>query len=69
LNTTRCSSPCRWKNRPQIQSGGGDFQPLNIACVFSPPAQLLAEDKDNQNDKNVADIKQLQEDLPQEKGR
>jgi len=43
------------------------FQPLNIACVFSPPAQLLAKDKDNQNDKNVADIKQLQDDLPQEK--
>ncbi len=44
-----------------------EFQPLNIACVFSPPAQLLAKDKDSQNDKNVADIKQLQDDLPQEK--
>ena len=44
-----------------------EFQPLNIACVFSPPTQLLAKDKDNQNDKNVADIKQLQDDLPQEK--
>ncbi len=43
------------------------FQPLNIACVFSPPTQLLAKDKDNQNDKNVADIKQLQDDLPTEK--
>ncbi|MEF3076111.1 type I restriction endonuclease subunit R [Methylobacter sp. Wu1] len=43
------------------------FQPLNIACVFSPPAQGLAKDSDNQNGKNVADIKQLQEDLPQEK--
>ena len=32
-----------------------DFQPLNIACVFSPPAE---------GDK---DVKQLQEDLPQEK--
>ncbi|GAB4324845.1 MAG: hypothetical protein Kow0059_20640 [Candidatus Sumerlaeia bacterium] len=31
-----------------------DFQPLNVACVFSPPA--------NGN----ADIRQLQEDLPQE---
>ncbi len=32
-----------------------DFKPLNIACVFSPPAE---------GDK---DIKQIQEDLPQEK--
>ena len=34
---------------------GDDFKPLNIACVFSPPA---AGNKD---------VKQLQEDLPQEK--
>jgi type I restriction enzyme, R subunit len=32
-----------------------DFQPLNIACVFSPPAE------------NNKDIQQIQEDLPQEK--
>ncbi len=32
-----------------------DFQPLNIACVFSPPAR------------GDADVKQIQEDLPQEK--
>jgi type I restriction enzyme R subunit len=32
-----------------------DFQPLNIACVFSPPAE------------GSPDIKQIQEDLPQEK--
>lgn len=31
-----------------------DFQPLNIACVFSPPAE------------GNADVKQLQEDLPNE---
>jgi type I restriction enzyme, R subunit len=43
------------------------FQPLNIACVFSPPTQALAKDNDQQNSKNVADIKQLQDDLPQEK--
>lgn len=49
------------------QASDPEFQPLNIACVFSPPAQLLAKDKDSQNDKNVADIKQLQDDLPQEK--
>ena len=37
-----------------------DFKPLNIACVFSPPAQLAetAEAK--------KDIEQLSEDLPQE---
>ena len=32
-----------------------DFTPLNIACVFSPPAD------------GDADVKQIQEDLPQEK--
>jgi type I restriction enzyme, R subunit len=32
-----------------------DFRPLNIACVFSPPAE------------GNADVKQLQQDLPQEK--
>lgn len=31
-----------------------DFKPLNIACVFSPPAE------------GDADVKQIQEDLPQE---
>jgi type I restriction enzyme, R subunit len=43
------------------------FQPLNIACVFSPPAQATPGDGGNRNEKNVADIRQLQEDLPQEK--
>lgn len=32
-----------------------DYSPLNIACVFSPPAE------------GNADVKQIQEDLPQEK--
>lgn len=32
-----------------------DYKPLNIACVFSPPAE------------GSADVKQIQEDLPQEK--
>jgi type I restriction enzyme R subunit len=41
-----------------------DFTPLNIACVFSPPAQLLAKEGDQ---KNTEDIKQLQEDLLQER--
>ncbi|HND32816.1 MAG TPA: type I restriction endonuclease subunit R, partial [Myxococcota bacterium] len=36
------------------QAADPDFQPLNIACVFSPPAE---------GDK---DVQQLQEDLPQE---
>lgn len=38
------------------------YKPLNIACVFSPPVQPGKEE----NAKNSADIKQLQEDLPQE---
>ncbi|MBF7092106.1 type I restriction endonuclease subunit R [Flavobacterium sp. ALJ2] len=41
-----------------------DYIPLNIACVFSPPAQLIAKEGDQ---KNADDIKQLQEDLQQEK--
>ncbi len=44
-----------------------DYQPLNIACIFSPPSQLIAKDGDQQSQKNAADIKQLQEDLIQEK--
>ena len=44
-----------------------DYVPLNIACVFSPPAQLIAHNGDQQSQKNAADIKQLQEDLAQEK--
>ncbi len=44
-----------------------DYVPLNIACVFSPPAQLIAKDGDQQSQKNAADVKQLQEDLEQEK--
>lgn len=44
-----------------------DYVPLNIACVFSPPSQLIAKDGDQQSQKNAADIKQLQEDLIQEK--
>lgn len=43
------------------------FEPLNIACVFSPPAQLIAKEGNQQSQKNAADIKQLQEDLEQEK--
>jgi type I restriction enzyme R subunit len=35
--------------------------------VFSPPAQLIVKEGDQQSQKNAADIKQLQEDLTQEK--
>ena len=51
----------------RLPDGQEDFVPLNIACVFSPPAQLIAKDGDQQSQKNAADIKQLQEDLAQEK--
>jgi type I restriction enzyme R subunit len=37
------------------QAEDSDFQPLNIACVFSPPAE------------GNKDVQQIQEDLPQEK--
>jgi type I restriction enzyme R subunit len=42
------------------------FKPLNIACVFSPPV-IAAPNKDAQEAKNDADVKQLQDDLAQEK--
>jgi type I restriction enzyme R subunit len=43
------------------QAADPDFQPLNIACVFSPPAQLA------ENAESKKDIEQLSEDLQQEK--
>ncbi|MBU1565337.1 MAG: type I restriction endonuclease subunit R, partial [Proteobacteria bacterium] len=43
------------KIQAEKQAADPDFQPLNIACVFSPPAE------------GDADVKQIQEDLPQEK--
>ena len=49
------------------QSKDESYSPLNIACVFSPPTQLMAKDRDKKSEKNAADIKQLQEDLLQEK--
>lgn len=44
-----------------------DFVPLNIACVFSPPPKAMTKDDENANGKNVADVKQIQDDLQQEK--
>ena len=44
-----------------------DYVPLNITAVFSPPAQLIAKEGDQQSQKNAEDIKQLQEDLINEK--
>ena len=49
------------------QQKNEDFKPLNIACVFSPPAQLMEKENVLNSSKNSADIKQLQEDLIQEK--
>jgi type I restriction enzyme R subunit len=49
------------------QAENEDFVPLNIACIFSPPAQALTEEDEAGNNNNIADIKQLQEDLLQEK--
>jgi type I restriction enzyme R subunit len=55
------------KIQKKKQAENPDYIPLNIACVFSPPAQLIAKNGDQQSQKNAADIKQLQEDLAQEK--
>lgn len=38
-----------------IDAADSEFMPLNIACVFSPPAE------------GNKDVQQIQEDLPQEK--
>ena len=51
----------------QKQAEDAEYVPLNIACVFSPPTQALANDTDTKNEKNLADIKQLQDDLINEK--
>lgn len=53
------------QKKEQIENS--DYAPLNIACVFSPPAQLIAKEGDQKSQKNAADVKQLQEDLIQEK--
>lgn len=45
----------------EIKNADEDFSPLNIVCVFSPPAE------GNKDAKQRQDIKQLQEDLSQEK--
>jgi type I restriction enzyme R subunit len=49
------------------QTNDPDYVSLNITAVFSPPAQLIAKEGDQQSQKNAADIKQLQEDLINEK--
>jgi type I restriction enzyme R subunit len=41
--------------QPEKHAADPNFRPLNIACVFSPPAE------------GDPDVKQIQEDLPQEK--
>ena len=46
-----------------MQADNPEFEPLNIACVFSPPAQVMQKD----DRKNQSDIVQMQEDLQQEK--
>jgi len=51
----------------QLHAEDNDYVPLNIACVFSPPTQGLGNDTENKNDKNIADVKQLQDDLINEK--
>jgi type I restriction enzyme R subunit len=46
------------------QAENPDYVPLNIACVFSPPSQLIAKHGDQQSKKCRS---RLQEDLTQEK--
>lgn len=49
------------------QTENPNYVPLNTACVFSPPSQLISNNGDQQAQKNAADIKQLQEDLTNER--
>ncbi|QNF32254.1 type I restriction endonuclease subunit R [Adhaeribacter swui] len=56
-----------FKETQKKKAANEDYVPLNIVCVFSPPAQLIAKNGDQQSQKNAADVKQLQEDLQQEK--
>src|SRR5690606_30070190 len=60
------------QKQAEDEKAGKSFEPLNIACVFSPPAQIAKENDGNSpgsvnGNKNAADIKQLQDDLPQER--
>ncbi|MFN8308425.1 MAG: type I restriction endonuclease subunit R [Chitinophagales bacterium] len=55
------------EQQSKLLSENSNYTPLHIACVFSPPAQLIAKDGDQQSQKNAADIRQLQDDLQQEK--
>ena len=50
----------------QRQAQDRDYRPLKIACVFSPPAQAVAAEGGIDAADNAADVRQLQEDLPQE---
>ncbi len=53
------------KKKKQVENP--NYVPLNIVCVFSPPSQLISNNSDQQAQKNAADIKQLQEDLTNER--
>lgn len=53
------------QKKKQVENS--NYVPLNIACVFSPPSQLISNNGDQQAQKNAADIKQLQEDLTNER--
>jgi type I restriction enzyme R subunit len=51
----------------KLQEINPERLPLNIACVFSPPAILSPNDKSAQGDKYVSELRQIQEDLDQER--
>jgi type I restriction enzyme R subunit len=55
------------KTQKKKQAENPNYVYLNIACVFSPPSQLISSNGDQQAQKNAADIKQLQEDLTNER--
>ncbi|CAL65657.1 type I restriction endonuclease subunit R [Christiangramia forsetii] len=51
----------------QLAEEDPDYNAFQITAVFSPPAQLIAKDGNQQSQKNAADIRQLQEDLDTER--
>ena len=50
-----------------LKAEDDDFEPLNISCVFSSPAQALSQGKGADGNKNDKEVNQLQDDLAQEK--
>lgn len=54
------------RSQQELSNNNEEYTPLNIACVFSPPV-IPSPSDDEKTKKNNADIRQLQDDLEQER--